>query len=104
IDDNRRYSAVKFSVRGRDMGSTVEEAQAKVNNAVKLNKGYDMLWAGDFENQQRASHRLMEVVPVSLLIIFLILFTMFGNVKDAGMVLLNVPFAIIGGIAALLIS
>lgn len=103
-DDNRRYSAVKFSVRGRDMGSTVEEAQAKVNNAVKLNKGYDMLWAGDFENQQRATQRLMEVVPVSLLIIFLILFTMFGNVKDAGMVLLNVPFAIIGGIGALLLS
>jgi cobalt-zinc-cadmium resistance protein CzcA len=103
-DDNQRYSAVKFSVRGRDMGSTVEEAQAKVNNAVKLNKGYEMQWAGDFENQQRASKRLMEVVPVSLLIIFLILFTMFGNVKDAGMVLLNVPFAIIGGIGALLIS
>jgi len=103
-DDNQRYSAVKFSVRGRDMGSTVEEAQAKVNNAVKLNKGYEMQWAGDFENQQRASKRLMEVVPVSLLIIFLILFTMFGNVKDAGMVLLNVPFAIIGGIGALLLS
>jgi len=103
-DDNQRYSAVKFSVRGRDMGSTVEEAQAKVNNAVKLNKGYEMQWAGDFENQQRASKRLGEVVPVSLLIIFLILFTMFGNVKDAGMVLLNVPFAIIGGIGALLIS
>ncbi len=103
-DDNQRYSAVKFSVRERDMGSTVEEAQAKVNNAVKLNKGYEMQWAGDFENQQRASKRLMEVVPVSLLIIFLILFTMFGNVKDAGMVLLNVPFAIIGGIAALLLS
>jgi len=103
-DDNQRYSAVKFSVRGRDMGSTVEEAQAKVNSAVKLNKGYEMQWAGDFENQQRASKRLMEVVPVSLLIIFLILFTMFGNVKDAGMVLLNVPFAIIGGIGALLIS
>ncbi len=103
-DDNRRYSAVKFSVRGRDMGSTVTEAQAKVNQAVHLDKGYEMQWAGDFENQQRASKRLMQVVPISLLIIFLILFVMFGNVKDAGMVLLNVPFAIIGGIAALLIS
>jgi heavy metal efflux system protein len=103
-DDNRRYSAVKFSVRGRDMGSTVGDAQAAVNKAVKLNKGYDMQWAGDFENQQRASKRLTEVVPISLLIIFLILFVMFGNVKDAGMVLLNVPFAIIGGIAALLIT
>lgn len=103
-DDNRRYSAVKFSVRGRDMGSTVAEAQEKVNQAVKLDNGYEMQWAGDFENQQRASKRLSQVVPVSLLVIFLILFIMFGNVKDAGMVLLNVPFAIIGGIAALLIT
>lgn len=103
-DDNRRYSAIKFSVRGRDMGSTIAEAQSKVDKTVKLNKGYDMQWAGDFENQQRATKRLTQVVPVSLLIIFLILFVMFGNVKDAGLVLLNVPFAIIGGIAALLIS
>jgi cobalt-zinc-cadmium resistance protein CzcA len=103
-DDNRRYSAIKFSVRGRDMGSTIAEAQAKVDKNVQLNKGYDMQWAGDFENQQRATKRLTEVVPVSLLIIFLILFVMFGNVKDAGLVLLNVPFAIIGGIGALLIS
>jgi cobalt-zinc-cadmium resistance protein CzcA len=86
------------------MGSTIAEAQSKVNKTVQLNKGYDMQWAGDFENQQRATNRLSQVVPVSLLIIFLILFVMFGNVKDAGMVLLNVPFAIIGGIAALLIS
>lgn len=103
-DDNRRYSAIKFSVRGRDMGSTIAEAQEKVNKNVQLNKGYEMQWAGDFENQQRATNRLGQVVPVSLLIIFLILFVMFGNVKDAGMVLLNVPFAIIGGIAALLIT
>jgi cobalt-zinc-cadmium resistance protein CzcA len=103
-DDNRRYSAIKFSVRGRDMGSTIAEAQAKVGKSVQLNKGYEMQWAGDFENQQRATKRLTEVVPVSLLIIFLILFVMFGNVKDAGLVLLNVPFAIIGGIGALLLS
>ncbi|MFT3823167.1 MAG: CusA/CzcA family heavy metal efflux RND transporter [Chitinophagaceae bacterium] len=103
-DDNRRYTAVKFSVRGRDMGSTVKEAQAKVEAAVPLDKGYEMQWAGDFENQQRATDRLTHVVPISLLIIFLILFIMFGNVKDAGMVLMNVPFAIIGGIAALLIT
>jgi len=103
-DDNRRYSAVKFSVRGRDMGSTIAEAQSKVDKVVHLNKGYEMQWAGDFENQQRATKRLGQVVPISLLLIFLILFIMFGNVKDAGMVLLNVPFAIIGGIAALLLS
>lgn len=103
-DDNRRYTAVKFSIRGRDMGSVIAEAQAKVDKQVHLDKGYEMQWAGDFENQQRATKRLTQVVPISLLIIFLILFIMFGNVKDAGMVLLNVPFAIIGGIAALLIS
>ena len=103
-DDNKRYSAVKFSVRGRDMGSTIAEAQSKVSDSVKLDRGYEMEWAGDFENQQRATNRLQQVVPVSLLLIFLILFIMFGNVKDAGMVLLNVPFAIIGGIMALLIT
>ncbi|WP_343674424.1 CusA/CzcA family heavy metal efflux RND transporter [Chitinophaga sp.] len=103
-DDNRRYTAVKFSVRGRDMGSVIAEAQAKVKKDVKLDKGYEMQWAGDFENQQRATKRLTQVVPISLMIIFIILFVMFGNVKDAGLVLINVPFAIIGGIAALLIS
>ena len=103
-DENRRYSAVKFSIRGRDMGSAIAEAQDKVEEHVKLQKGYEMLWAGDFENQQRATKRLSQVVPISILIIFLILFIMFGDIKDAGMVLMNVPFAIIGGIAALLIS
>jgi len=103
-DENRRYCAVKFSVRGRDMGSAIAEAQTKVNKAVQLDKGYEMQWAGDFENQQRATSRLQQVVPISLLLIFFILFIMFGNVKDAGIVLLNVPFAIIGGIAALLIT
>ena len=86
------------------MGSAIAEAQDKVDNTVKLQKGYEMLWAGDFENQQRATKRLSQVVPISILIIFLILFIMFGDIKDAGMVLMNVPFAIIGGIAALLIT
>jgi heavy metal efflux system protein len=103
-DDNQRYSAIKFSVRGRDMGSTIAEAQEKVNQKVILKKGYSMVWQGDFENQQRASKRLSEVVPISLLLIFLLLFMMFGNLKDAGLVFLNVPFAVVGGIAALLIT
>jgi cobalt-zinc-cadmium resistance protein CzcA len=63
-----------------------------------------MVWQGDFENQQRATKRLQEVVPISLLLIFLLLFAMFGNFKDAGLVFLNVPFAIVGGIAALFIT
>jgi heavy metal efflux system protein len=103
-DDNERYSAIKFSVEGRDMGSTIKEAQEKVDKQVKLKKGYNLLWQGDFENQQRASKRLMEVVPISLLLIFLLLFIMFGNLKDAGLVFLNVPFAVVGGIMALLLT
>jgi cobalt-zinc-cadmium resistance protein CzcA len=103
-DENQRYSAIKFSVRGRDMGSTIAEAQQKVDTAVILKKGYSMVWQGDFENQQRASKRLSEVVPISLLLIFLLLFVMFGNLKDAGLVFLNVPFAVVGGILALLIT
>jgi cobalt-zinc-cadmium resistance protein CzcA len=103
-DDNRRYSAIKFSVRGRDMGSTIAEAQQKVDAKVALKRGYSMVWQGDFENQQRATKRLQEVVPISLLLIFLLLFVMFGNLKDAGLVFLNVPFAVVGGILALLIT
>ncbi|GAB4041263.1 efflux RND transporter permease subunit [Spirosoma gilvum] len=101
---NQRYGAVKFSVRGRDMGGAVAEAQQKVQANVKLPSGYTVKWAGDFENQQRATARLAQVVPISLLAIFFILFVLFGNVKDAGLVLFNVPFAIIGGIAALLVT
>ncbi len=103
-DDNQRYSAVKFSVRGRDMGGAIEEAKGKVEEIIKLKKGYNMVWQGDFENQQRATKRLQQVVPISLLLIFLLLFTMFGNFKDAGLVFLNVPFAIVGGIAALFLT
>jgi len=100
-DDNERYAALKFSVRARDMGSTIAEAQAKVDKTVSLKKGYNMVWQGDFENQQRATLRLEQVVPISLLLIFLLLFVMFGNLKDAGLVFLNVPFAIVGGVIAL---
>lgn len=103
-DNNERYSAVKFSVRGRDMGSAIKEAQEKVARNVSLKKGYTMVWQGDFENQQRATKRLQQVVPISLLLIFLLLFVMFGNFKDAGLVFTNVPFAVVGGIASLLLT
>ncbi|MDB5109399.1 MAG: Cobalt-zinc-cadmium resistance protein CzcA [Mucilaginibacter sp.] len=103
-DDHLRYGAIKFSIRGRDMGSTIKEAQAKVNKVIKLPKGYSMQWAGDFENQQRATTRLSQVVPISLLLIFFILFILFGNFRDSLLVLNNVPFAIAGGILALLIT
>lgn len=100
-DDHTRYGAIKFSVRGRDMGSTIAEAQDKVNKQIRLQRGYSFVWAGDFENQQRATSRLSLVVPISLLIIFLILFVLFGTIKDSLLVLSNVPFAIIGGVFAL---
>lgn len=103
-DNNTRYIAVKFSVRERDLGSTIAEAQKKVNGAVKLDQGYSFTWNGQFENQIRASNTLARVVPVCLLVIFLILFVTFNNVKDAMLVILNVPFALIGGILALHIT
>jgi cobalt-zinc-cadmium resistance protein CzcA len=103
-EDNQRFIAVKFSVRGRDLGSTIKEAQDKVNNAIKLKKGMSIEWKGEFENQVRATKRLAQVVPISIIIIFIILFITFGHAKDAGLVLINVPFALIGGIWALLLT
>ncbi len=100
-DKNKRFIGVKFSVRERDLGSTIAEAQRKVQQVVKFERGYDVEWTGEFENQVRATKRLGQVVPLSLMAIFVILFILFGNVKDAGLVLLNVPFALIGGILAL---
>ncbi len=103
-DNNLRYIAVKFSVRGRDLGSTIKEAQGKVSAAVRLPRGYFTTWNGEFENQVRASKTLARVVPICLLAIFLILFVTFNNVKDALLTLMNVPFALIGGILALHIT
>jgi cobalt-zinc-cadmium resistance protein CzcA len=100
-DNNKRFIGVKFSVRERDLGSTIADAQAKVNQNIKMPKGYSIVWTGEFENQVRASGTLAQVVPISLIGIFILLFILFGNAKDAGLVLLNVPFAIIGGIFAL---
>jgi cobalt-zinc-cadmium resistance protein CzcA len=100
-DENRRYAALKFSVRGRDMGSTIAEAQKKVGERVHLKHGYSMAFQGDFENQQRAEKRLAQVVPISLALIFILLFSMFGNFRDSLLVFINVPFAIAGGMVAL---
>ncbi len=100
-DNTKRFIGVKFSVRDRDLGSTIAEAQARVNKSIQLPKGYSIGWTGEFENQVRATKRLGQVVPVSLVAIFIILFIMMGSVKDAGLILMNVPFALIGGILAL---
>jgi cobalt-zinc-cadmium resistance protein CzcA len=103
-DNNMRYITVKFSVRGRDLGSTIAEAQQKVARAIQLPEGYKMTWNGEFENQQRATKTLSQVVPICLLVIFLILFITYNNVKDAVLTIMNVPFALIGGILALHIT
>lgn len=103
-DGHQRYCAVKFSVRDRDMGSAVDESRAKVAKAVDLPDGYHIEWSGDFENQKRASARLAHVVPVSIVLIFAILYVLFGNARDASLVLLNVPFAAVGGILILLLT
>lgn len=103
-DNNARYIAVKFSIRERDLGSTIAEAQQKVNNTIHLPDSYKITWNGEFENQQRATKTLSHVVPICLLVIFLILFITYGNVKDAVLTILNVPFALIGGILALHIT
>ena len=100
-DNLKRYIGVKFSIRDRDLGSTIAEAQKKVEQNVKLPEGYSIGWTGEFENQVRASARLGQVVPISLILIFFLLFIMFGNIKDSALVLANVPFALIGGILAL---
>jgi cobalt-zinc-cadmium resistance protein CzcA len=103
-NDTKRFIGVKFSVRERDLGSTIADAQARVKAHVKLPQGYTIGWTGEFENQVRATSRLAQVVPISLIIIFTLLFIMFGNVSDAAYVLINVPFAVIGGILALHIT
>ncbi len=103
-DNNARYIPVKFSIRGRDLGSTIAEAQKKVEANVKVPHGYSMTWNGEFENAQRASKTLSQVVPLCLIAIFLLLFITYGNVKDAFLTIMNVPFALIGGILALHIT
>jgi cobalt-zinc-cadmium resistance protein CzcA len=101
---NSRYIAVKYSVRGRDLGSTVEEAIRKVNASVKLPSGYTIDWAGEYESQQRASRRLLLVLPVTILLIYIILYSMFKSVKWALLILTNVAMARIGGLLALLVT
>jgi cobalt-zinc-cadmium resistance protein CzcA len=101
---NSRYIAIKFSVRGRDLGSTVEEAMRKVNAAVKLPAGYTIDWSGEYESQQRSQRRMMIVLPGTLIAIFIILYSMFRSVKWALLTLTNVTMAPLGGLLALLVT
>jgi cobalt-zinc-cadmium resistance protein CzcA len=103
-EGNRRYVAIKYSVRGRDLGSTVEEAIKKVNEQIKLPLGYHIDWEGEYESQKRADERLLIVLPITIFIIFIILYTMFKSFKWALLILANVAMARFGGLLALLIT
>jgi cobalt-zinc-cadmium resistance protein CzcA len=100
-EGNRRYVAIKYSVRGRDLGSTVEEAIKKVNDGVKLPTGYTIYWEGEYQSQKRANARLLIVLPITILIIFILLYTMFKSFKWALLIMVNVAIAPIGGLLAL---
>ena len=100
-EDAQRRAAVQASVSGRDLGSFVQAAQAKISQGMKIPAGYSLNWGGQFENQQRANRRLMIVLPVSILIIFSLLYATFNSIKKAFLILLIVPFALVGGIAGL---
>jgi len=103
-EGNQRYVAIKYSVRGRDLGGAVEEAMKKVDEQVKLPTGYHIDWAGEYESQKRADERLLIVLPITILVIFVILYTMFKSFKWALLILANVAMARFGGLLALLIT
>ena len=101
---NQRYVAVKYSVRGRDLGSTVEEAIEKVGAQVPLPRGYHISWEGEYESEKRAAARLFIIVPLTVLIIFVILYTMFKSLKWAALIIVNVMMTPLGGMLALLLT
>jgi heavy metal efflux system protein len=103
-EGNRRYVAIKYSVRGRDLGSTVEEAIKKVGDQVKLPTGYSIDWEGEYKSQKRANARLLIVLPITILLIFVILYTMFKSFKWALLIMATVAIAPIGGLLALWIT
>jgi cobalt-zinc-cadmium resistance protein CzcA len=100
-EGNSRYVAIKYSVRGRDLGGAVEEAMRKVTAQVKLPTGYHLAWAGEYESQQRAARRLAIIIPITLALIFLILYSMFHSMKWSLLIIMNVAMAPVGGLLAL---
>ena len=101
---NQRYIPIKFSVRGRDLGSTVAEAQRRIAQNVKLPSGYRVVWAGEFGELQEATGRLEVIVPVTLFLILVILYSLFNSLRDSLLVLAGIPFAISGGVISLFVS
>ncbi|NBT10757.1 MAG: efflux RND transporter permease subunit [Betaproteobacteria bacterium] len=100
-ENGRRVASVGIFIKDRDMGSVVADLQAAAARDVKLPSGYEIIWSGEFENQQRAMKRLSWVVPLSILVIFLLLFDAFKSLRSALLIIANIPFAMIGGIVAL---
>jgi cobalt-zinc-cadmium resistance protein CzcA len=103
-ENGQRRIVIECNVQGRDIGGFVTEAQKKIAAQVQLPPGYFIDWGGQFENQQRAMARLYIVVPLVILLIFILLFSTFNSLKNALLIIMNIPFAIIGGILALFIS
>jgi cobalt-zinc-cadmium resistance protein CzcA len=103
-EQSNRYIPIKFSVRGRDLGSTVTEAQALIAKNVKLPTGYRILWSGEFEDLERANARLAVIVPITFLLIMVLLYALFNSLRDSLLSIAGIPFAIAGGILALYIS
>src|SRR5215471_3027907 len=103
-ENGRRYVGIRMNVRNRDLGSFVAEARQKVADKLQIGSGYEMTWGGEFENQERAMARLRLVIPLSLIITFLLLFSAFSSVFDALLILLNVPLALIGGVFGLAVA
>jgi cobalt-zinc-cadmium resistance protein CzcA len=101
---SQRYIPIKFSVRGRDLGSTVAEAQERVAKAIKLPNGFQILWAGEFDDLQNAKQRLMIVVPITLLLIMVLLYGLFNSLRDSLLAVAGIPFAIGGGLIALYVA
>jgi cobalt-zinc-cadmium resistance protein CzcA len=99
-----RYIPIKFSVRGRDLGSAVAEAQARIAKNVQLPTGYRLVWAGEFEDLQKAQERLAVIVPISLVFILVLLYGLFNSLRDSLLALVGIPFAVAGGIVALYVT
>lgn len=103
-ESGTRLAAIAVFIRGRDMGGIVQEAREKVAKNVRMPPGYYVTFGGEFENQERAMNRLELIVPISVFLIFLLLFNAFGSVRNAAVVLVNIPLAAIGGIVALYVT
>ncbi|HEX4422503.1 MAG TPA: CusA/CzcA family heavy metal efflux RND transporter [Kofleriaceae bacterium] len=100
-ENGKRYIGIRANVRNRDLGSVIADARRRVDASVALPVGYDMTWGGEFENQERAMKRLALVLPLSLVLTFILLFSAFGSVWDASIILLNLPIALLGGLGGL---